>query len=340
MKKDDGIGKERRTYPAKLISFLLGTCVALLLLLLVIFILKRGSFFIPSIVDKELFNNNDQWLGHCFYPNVTVQLRYHKELIIQTTDEFARRATVQPKGDYRSFAIFAPDSMLFGVNVNDDQTVASHFARLTKSEKIRAYNYAVSGYGPNHFLALVTDKRFYEGIKEKRGVVVYSYNDLHIERAACWPFFFTVNPDVLLPRYILDKDSIIRRAGTLTAGDIKLKDDANWVDQAATWLGPYSDSNRRLTARMIGQAKKELEKHFELLGFVVIFLNTSKKADLLTDLLKDEGIYSFDYQGLMYSQCDGEPCLQPENSHPTAKCNLAMAERVIKDLTNLGIMPQ
>ena len=327
----------------RLLAFVMGVGIAFVLLCAVCLAVMLLPQFISNLVeDHKDFFTDDAWLGHKFNPNVRDQFTYPKggDVIIQTTDEFGRRTTVQPAGDdYSSFAIFAPDSMLFGVNVNDDQTVASQFARITAGKKIKAYNYAVSGYGPNHFLALMTDPRFPPGISEKKGFVVYSFIDLHIERAACWPFFFIVDPNTRLPRYVLAEDGSVQRAGVAIAKDVTYGANLFSDDAKSTWLGPYSDTNRRLAARILGQAKAEFQKRFDSQGFIVIFLNGSRSAKRMTELLEPLGIHCLDYQSLVAGWCGDEPCLQPENSHPTASGNYAIAKKLVQDLAGFGVLP-
>ncbi len=325
----------------RLLVFAMGLVVAGGLLYSIPSLMMLPKLFVPNLIHKRLYTSDD-WLGHKFNRNVTQRIHLKGRAdVIQTTDDFGRRTTVQPPGnDYRSFAVFAPDSMLFGVNVNDDQTVASRFAHLTATQKIKSYNYAVSGYGPNHFLALVTDPRFQQGIPEKRGFVVYSFIDLHIERAACWPFIFKVSPNTRLPRYVIAADGSVQRAGMARAKDVPygLPATIRSFNTASTWLGPYSDPNRTLTARLLGQAKKELEKRFELQGFFVIFLNGSDSAEKMTALLEPMGIHCFDYRPVVKGWCGEELCLQKENGHPSVSGNRAIAEQLVQDLRRFGVL--
>ena len=152
-------------------------------------------------------------------------------------------------------------------------------------------------------------------------------------------YFFKISPDTRLPRYIIAEDGSVRREGMAIAKDIPYPATSFSSGAASKDLGPYSDENRVLAARILGQANIEFKKRFDSQGFFVIFLNGSRSAKRMTELLEPLGIHCLDYQDLVAGRCGDDLCLQPRNGHPTASGNYAIAAQLVQDLTSFGVLP-
>ncbi len=275
--------------------------------------------------------------------------------IVQHTDNVGRRVTVQPADQsYDSFVLFAPDSMVYGINVEDRHTLPSLFAEKVAGENIKVYNYGVSGWGPGNFLSLMTDPRFPAEISEKRGIVIYSLNDWHIFRAACWSFLFQPDHSYRLPKYILDENDQVKRLGIVDSGENEIKDPSQSPQKGQLQFDLYNDGVKwlllskdhfRLTARLILEAKKEFEKRFKSLGFVVMILPDGLYAKPMTSILQDSmEIPCLDYRHYLngprgYKDCGNEKCMQEENGHPTISGNRLLADKLYEDLKRMNIIP-
>ena len=346
----------RHKLTARLLALGLGVAVAAAIWHLV-------SASVPRLVRPPIgrvFYVYDEWLGSKLAANATdaVPEEYwpaKNTPVYQHTDAFGRRVTIQPPvDDSQSFVLFAPDSMLYGINVSDEYTIPSFFAQQVAGKKTNIYNYAVSGWGPGNMLALMTDPRFPPGIAEKRGFVVYSFNDNHIFRAACWPFLFKPDRSYRIPQYVVDAQNRVQRLGIIsTEGEAKASlphpedahsvrfklfgDGIQWLIRAHEYYG--------LTARLIAEIDAEFKKRFTSQGTVVIFLPVCRHVKTMKALLEPMGIRCLDYTRLLTGplgrsrQCGSEPCLQRDNGHPTVSGNRLIAERLAQDLTALNMLP-
>ncbi len=340
-----------RRVPEPLIALALGAVVAVGL----VSAAKRVVAYVPSFmtVIGQRFEQRDDWLGCNQRANAELRIRFRDGLpgdpdVVQRTDEFGRRVTVQPaENEYRSFALFAVDSMVYGINVADDETIPSFFAEVIGGKKIKVYNYAVPGWGPGNFLALMTDPRFPPGIAERQGFVIYFFFDCHIDRAAGWPFLTDLHLRPY-PRYVPTEDGKLQRAGMYAEGKKSAGDGAKFGRAGPSHFDVFSDgvlwrasdaAHRRLTVRILAQAKAEFEKRFNSQGFFTVFLHEQSRSRPMAASLTELGIHCLDLRGLLDGRCGGEPCIQKiDNTHPTASGNCVVATKLAEELAKFDVL--
>lgn len=96
-------------------------------------------------------------------------------------DEFGRRITPIASGAQPDrFAIFLGCSFTYGEGVNDNETMAYHFA--DKARSFQAYNYAFSGLAPFDILVKARHNNFLKQVPEKNGIVIYTFDDDNVRR--------------------------------------------------------------------------------------------------------------------------------------------------------------
>lgn len=98
------------------------------------------------------------------------------------TDEAGRRVTpcASSGGGAFSVAAFFGCSMTFGQGVRDEETLPARFC--AHAPGWQAFNYGVSGYGPQHMWLQICKNEALREFSERSGVVVYSFIDHHLER--------------------------------------------------------------------------------------------------------------------------------------------------------------
>jgi hypothetical protein len=299
------------------------------------------------------FYEHDDWLGsrHVADSYLYFKKYYRKKLYAQVvchTDELGRRRTVQERENWTRFAIFAPCSFSFGDGVLDEETLPSQFARQVAGDGIAVYNYGVNAWGPNNLLALLTDPRFPAGIPEKRGFLIYSFIDPHVNRAIAQRSFLAANRNYSCPHYVVARDGTLRRKGLVSAAHPAY--DSIWeiVADRLGLIGTfYRDWPERLkpehfllTARLIAESQAEFAKLFDAQGFFVVFYPSCAIVESMKPALDRYHVRYLDYTDA--TPCDrftGSVYLQPDG-HPTAATYRVIAARLAADLAELGVIKQ
>lgn len=131
-------------------------------------------------------------MGRVLPRNSTVRLhvRWGEKLIYNVTaetDDAGRRVTPcdRPENAPPRIAAFFGCSMTFGQGVRDEETLPARFC--AHAPEWRAFNYGVSGYGPQHMWLQICEKNALEEFSARKGVVVYSFIDHHLDRLAGTP---------------------------------------------------------------------------------------------------------------------------------------------------------
>lgn len=103
------------------------------------------------------------------------------------TDAAGRRLTpcTATVGDDAPVAAFFGCSMTFGQGVQDEETLPARFC--AHAPGWQAFNYGVSGYGPQQMWLQICKKGALKEFSGRRGVAVYSFIDHHLERLAGTP---------------------------------------------------------------------------------------------------------------------------------------------------------
>jgi len=81
----------------------------------------------------------------------------------------------------RQFLLCFGCSFMFGIGVEDDQTLPFYLAQNAPGHHV--YNYAFGTYGPHHTLAMLEEPGFSEHVEEDDGIAIYLYLVCHCRRA-------------------------------------------------------------------------------------------------------------------------------------------------------------
>jgi len=302
--------------------------------------------------NRHAFHARDEWLGLRINPNENqVYKKYYRDTLYATavynSDDYGRRRTVQDGDDWSSFAMFAPCSFAFGDGVNDDETLPSQFAQRVAGKKIDVYNYGVCSWGPNNLLALLTDPRFPPGVREKRGFLVYTYIDDHLERASLRRSFLATTSGLRVPHYVATRDGGLARQGLVDLAHPP--HDTFWEIVAdrlgligtlfSDWPVRLTDRERRFAARLVSQCRVEFEKRFDSQGFFVIFFPGSNTVNVMRPLLEQGGIRCLDYTAVAPYDADKEAVYFQPDSHPTALAYRVIADKLAADLKEQRVIP-
>ena len=117
-------------------------------------------------------------------------LRNEKEIFydaVYSTDEYSRRITeASPKVKYKKFLALFGCSFVFGIGLNDNQTLNSLITH--KQSEYFAYNYGIPAVGTNVFLAQARSIDFKKEIPQASGAFVYVFFSAHVDRSLIkWP---------------------------------------------------------------------------------------------------------------------------------------------------------
>lgn len=329
----------------------LGLLMSLLLLLLV-----EGVFYVlnasaPAKADKVYsgeyllpgkFFRRDDVLGISLIPDTAVTSILTIDgkptwNVVYGTDQFGRRKTI-PAGpqNKKEFAMFFGDSFLFGEGSNDEETIPSQFE--SRTQRYRAYNYGVPGYGTQQMLAKLESGALKAEVKEQFGVAFYIYlEDVHEGRVAGqmsvvngWGRNF--------PYYDLDADGNLKSKGTFATGRPILSSLFHWLGktQLARHLGlnlPNLDEQHyRLTAKIIEESKRLFEQQFSSTEFVVVLFPKKNAHRRIVPYLEKAGITYFDYYQLFAPEADGYSF--EGDGHPTPMANAVLADQLVKDISD------
>ncbi|GEP56739.1 SGNH/GDSL hydrolase family protein [Reyranella soli] len=224
------------------------------------------------------------------------------------------------------------DSFSFGDGVADDETFAAQIVRQSQG-RVAAYNFAVSGWGPQQFLAGLQSGRFQRSIQCTPTDAVFLMIPSLIWRSAG-----VTNPwDTNGPRYRLGADGRPVRDGRL--GD---PDPYNW----RRWFGlpPVGKQEAlQLATAVIGEAMAELKRLYSGIRTHFILYRVASWSDV--DLTVDD-LVSFEFElnkvGVMplpleaviprYRFAMDDYILSPTDHHPNARAHRLIAEFLLRQI--------
>ena len=176
---------------------------------------RPGLGFTPKFKEptERLFDENkyyirDHDLGFKFAPG-----KFHVKHVAKdrsvlfdvhyTIDPSGRRVTIPSASIAHSKKqiLFFGCSFVFGIGINDDETLSSQVAAQTVQYEV--FNYGVGGWGPNNLLRLLNSKSFGSDLPKKKGIAIYEFIDHHMDRIFGSLNLFQLNPDWInsLPFY-------------------------------------------------------------------------------------------------------------------------------------------
>lgn len=279
---------------------------------------------------------DDSLLGYAPRANAVTDSRLVHEgeelyNVVYTIDDYHRRVTPQEDEHPREkFALFFGGSFTFGEGVAGDQTLPAHFARMRP--EYQAYNYAFSGYGPQHMLARLQETDVENEVPEKLGILVYVFINDHINRAI-GALSAVNNSGAMFPYYALDENRLVRRGSFRTGRPLRTH-----LYHLLSLAAPRelnlplrrSASQYQLTARIIEESAKTFRAKFESLGVYMIVYPAASQGVELVSHLESTGIRVLDYSSLINLAL---PEYQKRfTAHPTGLANAEIARQFIKDL--------
>ncbi len=288
-------------------------------------------------------------LGHTPRPNVTsgARLTVDGEVIFDYTyhtDACRRRVTPDSASDFtrESAVVFFGDSYTFGEGVNDDETLPNQVARLRPD--VAVYNYAFSGYGPNHILARLESMNTRAEIPEPRVVGIYVFIPNHVRRVI--GAFSVISWSRHSPYYVLGEDGLPTRLGSFQGERSRMTGCYDFLkgDQVLKYLAldfppRLSKEHHALTEAIIAQSAERFSAQFEGGEFYVVLYPSSPDDEFSAretgKRLSARGLRVLDYTDALPEPAEAHFYL-PYDSHPRASAHALVAAHLAADQGLLG----
>lgn len=245
------------------------------------------------------------------------------------TDSLANRSIDIPGMDKRSqYALFFGCSFTFGLGVEDAETLPHRFAQ--KNPDYCAYNFAVTGYGPQSTLAKLQYQRIRESVKQDSGICFYVYMQDHPERAI-GSMRISTSFGKNLPYYDYEDDTLryyglFSRNRLFVSGAYWLMSKSNVLKYfKVTFPSHIRDKDYKLSCDIMYQSYQEYKKQFNNDNFYVVVYPSGE--DILPYLKK------YDLRLLDFSELfkgDGSKYFIPFDGHPTAFAHETLATELTR----------
>jgi len=251
-------------------------------------------------------------------------------------DSHGRRFTPVPQGSSpEKAALFFGGSWVYGSGVDDRDTLAAAFSRL--SPQYRSYNYGYERYGPSQALDIIRARDLRAEIPEDVGLAFYVLTGPALERvigtmriATCYCRRCS--------NYVVDDSGAVLRDGDLSTGNplrsivFSLLEASNILKQLRIDLpADFSDADRIRTAAIIGAIRDDLAEIFPAAEFVLVVVSHASYSPVAASFLDSVGLRVLDYSEL-FSSDDPRMRASPTDSHPSALANELMAQRLVAEL--------
>lgn len=284
-------------------------------------------------------------LGHMPRRNVSSGARLivdGKEVFNYTyhTDDFRRRITPDGASDTLQghALVFFGDSYTFGEGVNDDETLPNFVAKAAPD--LAVYNYAFSGYGPNHMLARLESLDTRSEVPEAEVTGVYVFIPNHVRRVI--GSFSVISWSRHSPWYVLGDDGLPRRLGSFQGERAGL---TGWYDflkgdYVIQYLGldlplRLAEPHHALTAAIIERSSVAFAKEFQGGKFYVVLYPATPgdefPASQMGERLRARGLAVLDYTQLLPEPPESHFFL-PFDSHPRPSAHALVAAQLAADL--------
>ena len=296
-----------------------------------------------SLAYSEVYLESNEVLGYKLKAGMKVAAKQKvadKVIydVTYSTNTYGRRVT-PPLASLKSkdqFILFFGGSFTFGDGVNDDETLPASVSRLTSNYKI--YNYGVSGYGTQQLLLTLQQDNLDQEIKEKEGLVIYTFICPHIRRVIGASEVHNSWGSVM-PLFTLDANDNLIRKQDFVSGRPGVSALYNLVgsSEVAKYFNVVlplqtTDEHIRLTAELIEAAQDTFRERFggDNNLYVLFYPQGQRCEQQLIPHLEKRGINYLDYSDLFIPRNKGE--LSIPDGHPTAKAYQIVAKELVKDL--------
>jgi hypothetical protein len=149
--------------------------------------IRRMSVEVEEILDIGQWMRKDKDLGISNVPNGSAQhqMRQRGQIkydIVYKFDHLGRRISTKSERPrkYKNYIALFGCSVTFGYGINESDTLGAQLALLERDTHV--YNYGVSGTGPNHTLALISNRDLKSEIAEESGVGIFTFIEDQIPR--------------------------------------------------------------------------------------------------------------------------------------------------------------
>ncbi len=255
--------------------------------------------------------------------------------VLYSVDEYGRRITpVKNREQRNKFILFFGGSFTYGEGVEDNQTLPFGVGR--NAPQYMPYNYGFHGLGPFDVLAKIENIDFYKEVKEKFGILIYTYIDGHIHR--------TIGSMVVMgwmydgAYYRNTEDGELVRAGSFETGRPILTAIYRILNKSKILKAfkinfpiRFKDHDIKLVAQAITKMQKEFKKKYPHSSFYLLIYPGSRHGKKLMEYLDEQGIQYLNYTKLFNA---GEPryYLSEEDLHPSPLAYQTISEKIVEDL--------
>jgi hypothetical protein len=300
----------------------------------------------PQVSYQGNYTHNffqvDELLGH--KPRPHAQVDSIKKLgdevvyeVVYSIDAYSRRVTPAENPEQRrQFILFFGDSFIFGEGVNDHETLPFYVSEL--APHYRAYNYGLSGYGPQQMLAKLQSDDLAEEVPETEGIAIYVFIDAHVERAIGSMYVYNAWGDQM-PYYLVDWQGNLVRRGNFTTGRPLLSTLYRALGQSEIAQYYHINIPARLTrshyghtARIIAAARDAFRARYNSDEFYIVIY--PDEGDYVEDMIPH-----FERFGLKYLNYDERLKLDSAaglsiagDGHPTGKAHQIVAGWIVTDV--------
>ena len=260
-----------------------------------------------------------------------------------TTDQFGNRVTPEPEmAAGGGCMLFFGGSDTFGDGVADDQTMPYIVGRLT-NEKV--FNMGVSGYGPNHILALIEFDRLPKPLGCRPELALFQTHPEHVKRSAGLGQYSTWGP-----RYVLAADGTVVYTGQFGSDQKASAAPSLWEQligksyiyhEYFVYRDRISDPDIQLYLAIVAAAQRQLQEKFPGIEFFVLNSDTSsrsyaEKMDRLLPTVVDNYIRMT--EAIPGLRDDQRIYRLPLDTHPNPLAHRMMAEYLVAEFVRRGLV--
>ncbi len=249
--------------------------------------------------------------------------------------EYGRRITpVKNREQRNKFVLFFGGSFTYGEGVKDNQTLPFWVGR--NAPQYMPYNYGFHGLGPFDVLAKIENIDFSKEVKEKNGILVYTYIDGHIHR--------TIGSMIVMgwmydgAYYRNTEDGELVRDGSFETGRPILTAIYKILNKSEILRAlkinlpiRFKDRDIKLVAQTIIKMQKKFKRKYPQSSFIVLIYPGSMYGKKLMDYLDEQGIQYLNYTKLFNA---GNPryYLAEEDLHPSPLAYQTVSEKIVEEL--------
>ncbi|HTL47099.1 MAG TPA: hypothetical protein VL688_03445 [Verrucomicrobiae bacterium] len=256
--------------------------------------------------------------------------------VTYSVDDLSRRITPVDKTEGRGrHLIFFGCSFTYGEGLQDDQTIPARTA--ARARGFMPYNYAFHGHSPTDMLRKLQSKTLPGEVAEKNGDLAYIFIDAHLQRvvgsmrlSTSWGknrLHYELGPrdELVLKGDFQHSRPVLNRIYTTLSKSALLK------FLKIDFPPRFTRRHYHLTARVIEESARLYKEQFPGGNFFVVIYPGSLFGKPLARELTSAGIQILDYSDL-FNTGDLSYVLSPEDLHPSAKADDAVAARLARDL--------